>query len=64
MSYEIVRVQARKVRGSGTQYLLTVPVELIRELGWIKGDVLVARILEVEVDGVKRKALIYYRPQL
>lgn len=64
MSYEIVRVQARKVRGSGSQYLLTVPVELIRELGWTKGDVLVARILEVEVDGVKRKALVYYRLQL
>jgi bifunctional DNA-binding transcriptional regulator/antitoxin component of YhaV-PrlF toxin-antitoxin module len=64
VSYEIVRVQARKVRGSGSQYLLTVPVELIRELGWTKGDVLVARILEVEVDGVKRKALVYYRLQL
>jgi hypothetical protein len=64
VSYEIVRVQARKVRGSGVQYLLTVPVELIRELGWTKGDVLVARILEVEVDGVKRRALVYYRLQL
>jgi hypothetical protein len=64
VSYEIVRVQARKVRGSGMQFLLTVPVELIRELGWTKGDILVAKILEVEVDGVKRKALVYYRPQL
>jgi len=62
VSFEVVKVQARKLRPSGVQYLLTVPSELIRELGWQKGDKLIARVMEVEVDGVKRKVLVYYRP--
>ena len=62
MSFEVVRLQARRLRPSGVQYLLTVPSELVRELGWGKGDKLIARVMEVEVDGVRRKALVYYKP--
>jgi len=63
VSYEVVKVQARKLRPSGAQYLLTVPTELIKELGWQKGDRLIARVLELEIDGVKRKVLTYYKIQ-
>jgi len=61
VSYEVVKVQARKLRPSGVQYLLTIPTELVRELGWRKGDKLIARVMEIEVDGVRRKVLVYYK---
>ena len=61
MSYEVVKVQARKLRPSGIQYLLTIPTELVRELGWQKGDRLIARVFELEIDGIKRKVLVYYK---
>jgi GDP-D-mannose dehydratase len=61
VSYEVVKVQARKLRPSGVQYLLTIPTELVRELGWQKGDKLIARVMEIEVDGVRRKVLVYYK---
>ena len=61
MSYEVVKVQARKLRPSGIQYLLTIPTELVRELGWQKGDRLIARVFELEIDGIKRNVLVYYK---
>jgi GDP-D-mannose dehydratase len=61
VSYEVVKVQARKLKPSGVQYLLTIPTELVRELGWQKGDKLIARVMEIEVDGVRRKVLVYYK---
>jgi len=61
VSYEVVKVQARKLRPSGIQYLLTIPTELVRELGWQKGDRLIARVFELEIDGIKRKVLVYYK---
>ena len=73
-SIRVVKLQAREVkyfrRKKGqpegtektTHYLLTVPVELIEELGWAKGDPLVVRIMEITVNGSKKKALIYYKP--
>jgi GDP-D-mannose dehydratase len=61
VSYEVVKVQARKLRPSGVQYLLTIPTELVRELGWTKGDRLIARVLDLEIDGIKRKVLVYHK---
>jgi hypothetical protein len=62
MSVDVVKIQARSLRPSGTQYLLTIPSELIRDLGWTKGDKLIVRVMDLEIDGVKRKALVYYKP--
>ena len=62
MSVEVVKIQARALRPSGIQYTVTIPREIIEALGWSKGDKLIVRVMEVEVDGVKRKALIYYKP--
>jgi len=73
-SMRIVKLQSRKVkvfkRKKGEtvsieeteHFLLTVPKDFIKELGWSKGDPLIVRIMEVTVNGSKRKALIYYRP--
>jgi hypothetical protein len=61
VSYEVVKVQARKLRPSGIQYLLTIPTELVRELGWTKGDRLIARVLDLEIDGIRRRVLVYYK---
>jgi len=58
----VVKIQARSLRPSGTQYLLTIPSELIRDLGWTKGDKLIVRVMDIEIDGVKRRALVYYKP--
>ena len=62
MSVEVVKIQARTLRPSGIQYTVTIPREIIEALGWSKGDKLIVRVMEVEIDGVKRKALIYYKP--
>lgn len=61
MSVEAVKLQVRVSRGS-TQHTVTVPKRFVEELGLRKGDILLVRVLEVEVDGVRRKALVYYRP--
>lgn len=61
---EVVRLQERtsKKRENIRQYLVTVPKHFVDKLGWSKGNALVARIVEIEVDGVKRKGVFYYRP--
>ena len=56
----IVKLQARESRGS-VQYSVTVPKRLVEELGWKKGDPLMVRIVELELDGKKRKVLVMYR---
>ncbi len=61
MSVEVVKLQSRKVRNT-EHYTLTVPKDFVRELGWVKGDRLIARVMELEVNGSKRKVLIYYKP--
>lgn len=43
-------------------YSVAVPKQLARELGIGGGDVLEAVVAEVEVGGVRRRALVYYRP--
>lgn len=60
---DVVKLQARNLKPSGTQYVVTVPSALVRELGWTKGDTLVAKVVELEVDGRKRKVLVYYKAE-
>jgi len=43
-------------------YSVAIPKQLARELGIGGGDVLEAVVAEVEVGGVRRRALVYYRP--
>jgi bifunctional DNA-binding transcriptional regulator/antitoxin component of YhaV-PrlF toxin-antitoxin module len=43
-------------------YSVAVPKQLAWELGIEGGEVLEAVVAEVEVGGVRRKALVYYRP--
>jgi len=59
--FETVKLQARKLKPSGINHLVSVPAECIEELGWTKGDKLVVRIMEIEIDGAKRKVLLYYK---
>ena len=59
----MVKLQARKTKGEEyMQYLLTVPKSFIKELGWAKGDSLIVRIMEITINGSRKKALIYYKP--
>ncbi|MEM3964379.1 MAG: hypothetical protein QW584_01480 [Thermofilaceae archaeon] len=60
---DVVKLQARNLKPSGTQYVVTVPSALVRELRWRKGDTLVAKVVELEVDGRKRKVLVYYKAE-
>ncbi|MEM0199542.1 MAG: hypothetical protein QW721_02485 [Desulfurococcaceae archaeon] len=60
---DVVKLQARNLKPSGTQYVVTVPSALVRELRWTKGDTLVAKVVELEVDGRKRKVLVYYKAE-
>jgi len=60
---DVVKLQARKTKGEEyMQYLLTVPKSFIKELGWAKGDSLIVRIMEITINGSRKKALIYYKP--
>ncbi|MEB3780888.1 MAG: hypothetical protein GSR85_11790 [Desulfurococcales archaeon] len=59
---QVVKLQAKKAKPSGTQYLVTVPSDLIKELGWKKGDKLIARVMEIQINGTKKKTLVYYKP--
>ncbi|MEM4976942.1 MAG: hypothetical protein QXT64_06445 [Desulfurococcaceae archaeon] len=63
MPIDVVKLQARNLKPSGTQYVVTVPSAFVRELGWGKGNVLVARVVELKIDGKKRKTLVYYRAE-
>jgi hypothetical protein len=62
VSVDVVKLQARKYKGKGDYYLLSVPKEFVELLGWGKGEALIVRIMDLEIDGVKRKALVYYKP--
>ena len=64
MSVETVKLMARKIdeEGKKLHYTLTVPRDFIKELGWRKGDKLIARIMELTINGATRKVLIYYKP--
>jgi len=57
----VVKVQGKKVRDK-IQYIVTIPREIAQELEIRKGDRLIARVLEVEINGIKRKVLVYYKP--
>lgn len=60
---DVVKLQARKTKGKEyIQYLLTVPKHIIEELDWQKGQPLIVTIKEIEINGTKKKALIYYKP--
>ena len=59
--FETVKLQARRLRPSGINHLVSVPAECVEELGWAKGDKLVVRTIEVEINGAKRKVLVYYK---
>jgi hypothetical protein len=59
--FETVKLQARRLKPSGVNHLVSVPMECVEELGWAKGDKLVVRTIEIEIDGTKRRALVYYR---
>lgn len=63
MPIDVVKLQARNLKPSGTQYVVTVPSAFVREFGWVKGDTLVARVVELEIDGRRRKTLVYYKAE-
>jgi len=62
MTVNVVKIQARSMKGRLVQHFITIPMEAFRELGLSKGDKLMIRTMELEVDGVKRKALVCYKP--
>ena len=59
---EVVKVQGKRAKPSGTQYFVTIPSDFVKVLGIEKGERLLVRIREIEIDGTKKKALIYYKP--
>ena len=61
MSIDVVTLQSRRVK-EYEHFLMTIPKRLVKELGWRKGDRLVIRVVEFEVDGVRRKGLFVYKP--
>ena len=62
MGINIVKLQSRKVGNKGIQYIVTVPKELVNELKWVKGDKLIVRTMDIKINGIMRKVLVYYKP--
>jgi len=56
-----VKVVTKKSRGIES-YTVTLPKDFARELDIKGGDILFVVIAEVEVDGIKRKGIFYYKP--
>ena len=55
---DVVKLQSKKLRGGCEVYFVTVPADIIKELGWRKGDKLLVTV--TEING--KKVLIYQRP--
>jgi len=61
VSEKAIKLQAKEAR---TQvFFITVPSDFVKDLNLKKGDILHARILEVEIEpGKKVKGIFYYKP--
>jgi len=57
-----VKVTAKKGGAGHIQYMVTIPKRFAEELGIKNWDILFVEIMEIEINGVKRKALVYYKP--
>jgi len=57
-----LRLGAKRTRGEYVQFFVTVPKAFVEQLKLEEGDILIARVLEVEVDGVRRRGVFYYKP--
>ena len=59
---KIVRLQAKSTKSEKyVQYFVTVPKEFVEALGLKVGTYLKVEIREIEVNGSKQKALVYYK---
>ena len=59
---KIVRLQAKSTKSEKyVQYFVTVPKEFVEALGLKVGTYLKVEIREIEVNGSKRKVLVYYK---
>jgi bifunctional DNA-binding transcriptional regulator/antitoxin component of YhaV-PrlF toxin-antitoxin module len=56
-----VTVIGRKDTRGYITYTVTIPKEFAKELNIDVGDILIAQIAEIEIDGAKRKVLVYYK---
>ncbi len=65
MTEEAVRVSIKKSRRDDREYVsysIALPKRFADELGIRGGDILHARIVEIEIDGKKVKGILYYKP--
>jgi bifunctional DNA-binding transcriptional regulator/antitoxin component of YhaV-PrlF toxin-antitoxin module len=57
-----VKLQVKTTKSEKyAQYFVTVPKEFVETLKLRVGDILKVEIREVEVNGSKRKAIVYYK---
>jgi bifunctional DNA-binding transcriptional regulator/antitoxin component of YhaV-PrlF toxin-antitoxin module len=56
-----VTVIGRKDTRGYITYAVTIPKEFAKELNIDVGTILIAQIVEIEIDGAKRKVLVYYK---
>ena len=60
-----VRVRASTSRKGGREYktlYVVIPSDIAKLLGIEEGDELYLEVTEIEIDGERKKALIYYKP--
>jgi hypothetical protein len=57
-----VKLQVKTTKSDRyAQYFVTVPKEFVEALGLKPGDILKTEIREIEANGTKRRAIIYYK---
>jgi hypothetical protein len=57
-----VKVSMKRAGSGHIQLVVTLPMDFARELGIGSGDILFAEVMEVDIRGSKRKAVVYYKP--
>jgi bifunctional DNA-binding transcriptional regulator/antitoxin component of YhaV-PrlF toxin-antitoxin module len=57
-----VKLQAKSTKSEKyVQHFVTVPKEFVEALRLRVGDILKVEIREIEINGSKRKAIVYYK---
>jgi len=62
MREAIWSVKVQKVTHRSSTFRITIPTEIVKTLDLKPGDRLVVKLVELEIDNKKVKAIVYYKP--
>jgi bifunctional DNA-binding transcriptional regulator/antitoxin component of YhaV-PrlF toxin-antitoxin module len=57
-----VKVSATSRRGVRAPLRVTIPVDIVDALGLKPGDTLIVGVMNIRIDGSRKRAIVYYKP--